>query len=401
MNNSLHLITRASLRNNKFLSVLFCLFVVISTVFIVAIAGILLHMKNNIDTVLKQHVTLRQIVVEFDKGTTDDYIEDIVKKIKKVDHITDAYEPIGVVGVQDGDILKDSYQMDRVPVGGDLRITSGRMIDENESGVALVPDHINDLDTKENRINDIDGNKLVGKTLKFVDDANKTRKMKVVGAFSTFDPTIDNKTLFIPFADLSKYKSEVDKMFVADGASPNGKRSFILIVDRAENVETVADYITDNYIYSYVNYSSLNPNEYDTAILMLMLSLVLLVALSVVGFYVFLKNNIDRRTSELALYRSLGYKSKHLFRIIFSEHLIFALASFVLGVVVVAVLYAFVVNPFLDSLLGGTLMEISLSVDPVVTVLVLAVLILMMYLVCKRAVKRSEKIDLTVLLKNL
>lgn len=400
MNKSLQLITRASLHNNKFLSFLFCFFVVVATIFTVVCAGILFQLKSTIDTVLKQHITLRQISVDFDKGTPDDYIEDTIEKLKQVEHITDVYEPINSVYVHNGDVLKDNYRLDRVPVGGDLKITAGRTFDESESGVALVPENINDLDETEKRINEIDGNTLVGKTLKFVDGTGKTRTLNVVGAFSTFDPTLDRKTLFIPFADLSTYKRESDNALTDYEILSNNKRSITLVVDRSENTESAAEYITDNYIYANVMHSPLDPNEFDTAILMLILSLVLFVALSVAGFYVFMKNNIDRRTSELALYRSLGYKSKHLFRIIFSEHLVLALASFVFGVAATGVLYAFVVNPFFDSLLGGTLMEITLSIDPLVTASVLVVLLLLMYLVCKKAVKRSEKIDLTVLLNE-
>lgn len=247
-------------------------------------------------------------------------------------------------------------------------------------------------------INEINSKSLIGKNLQFSDNAGNTLKMKVVGTFSAFDPTLDEKTLFVPYSDLKKYISVSYKK--SNFELGNDTRRFMLVVDRAENTEAVADYINKHITSAYIEDAVINSDEYDTAILMIFLSLVLFSALSSLGFYMFLKNNIDRRTKELALYRSLGYKSKHLFNIIFYHHLILAVLSYAVGIGAVALLYNFFVNPYLDNLFGGTSMEMKLTINPVIIICIFAIMIFVIYIVCKKAVRRTEKIDLTVLLRS-
>ena len=113
-----------------------------------------------------------------------------------------------------------------------------------------------------------------------------------------------------------------------------------------------------------------------------------------------MKNNISNRTNELALYRALGYKTKHIFYIIFTEHIILALISIFIGIIFAFLLGNLIINPYIYSLLGNTIMEMTVKITIGEISTVILMIILLLFIVCKTAVKRSEKTDLTVLLRE-
>ena len=124
------------------------------------------------------------------------------------------------------------------------------------------------------------------------------------------------------------------------------------------------------------------------------------IVMVVFGFFMFAKNNVNSRTNELALYRSLGYKSKQIFYIIFSEYLFLGLISIAVGIITTMLLNSIFVNPYLFTLVGNTIMEMTVSITLTQIVFIIMLFILILLLVCRSAVKRSEKIDLTILLRE-
>ena len=118
------------------------------------------------------------------------------------------------------------------------------------------------------------------------------------------------------------------------------------------------------------------------------------------GFYIFLKSNVNDRTSELALYRALGYQSKHIFRILLFEYLLFGVISIIVGILLTLVINNAFVNPFLLNLVGNTLMEMEVQLSVLQELGIVVSFLIILLIVCNNAVKRSDKIDLTVLLRE-
>ena len=71
--------------------------------------------------------------------------------------------------------------------------------------------------------------------------------------------------------------------------------------------------------------------SYNIALIIIIGSIVFFALFVIAGQYMFVKSNISRRTEELALYRSLGYKSNQLFYIIFAEYFLIGIISIAVG----------------------------------------------------------------------
>ena len=158
---------------------------------------------------------------------------------------------------------------------------------------------------------------------------------------------------------------------------------------------------TDSHrLVVYKRTDVINVQTYNTAMYIFLATALLFIAFIIVGFFIFLKNNISNRTNELALYRALGYKTKHIFYIIFTEHIILALISIFIGIIFAFLLGNLIINPYIYSLLGNTIMEMTVKITIGEISTVILMIILLLFIVCKTAVKRSEKTDLTVLLRE-
>ncbi|MCI7211318.1 MAG: FtsX-like permease family protein [Ruminococcus bromii] len=120
---------------------------------------------------------------------------------------------------------------------------------------------------------------------------------------------------------------------------------------------------------------------YNIALYILLGALLLFIVLAIIGLYLFVKGSTDNKTNELALYRSLGYKSTHIFYILFSEYMVFRFISVILGSFITVVVEHFFVNPYLYSLVGNSIMEIKTSVNifDVVAILLFFIAVLFLY----------------------
>ena len=110
-------------------------------------------------------------------------------------------------------------------------ITSGRTFDENETGVALVPEKIKDYNENERKFSEINGEDLIGKTLELNVGEDTVFKIKIIGAYSTSDPIFENKEILVPKNDLFKYDAAVSGEY-------SGDKSYMIVVDKPENTET-------------------------------------------------------------------------------------------------------------------------------------------------------------------
>ena len=399
-NRNLNMLLKSSVASNKLSTALYCIFIIFSTVLILISVSIAFPLKANIEEKINNHISNRELVTEFKADSSDELIKKNIDEIKKVEHVETVYKMPSLLGVSEtSGTLHDGYSLGFIHTGSEAVITSGRAFDESETGVALVPQNIRDFNPEDNRIYDISGESLIGKTLVFIDECDNSHKVEVVGAYSTSDPLYSDTQILIPQADLNKYTDEVLKNASSGGLSISSDKSYIILIDNAENTEKALDDVL--FIRTaYRQPSMIDADTYNTALYILLAMLAFFIVMVVFGFFMFAKNNVNSRTNELALYRSLGYKSKQIFYIIFSEYLFLGLISIAVGIITTMFLSSIFVNPYLFTLVGNTIMEMTVSITLTQIVFIIMLFILILLLVCRSAVKRSEKIDLTILLRE-
>lgn len=397
-NKSLNSIIKASLKSNKALSAMFCFFVLISYVLIFLAVGIIVPLGVNIETRLNRHIINREINIEMSEVVSEEEKARRLKEISEIEGVIDIYDNPYTFSVEEvNGLLGEGFELDFVHKYFTPTINDGRLFDENERGVALVPAHVSGYNPSLSIIQETDGSDLIGKTLELEDRSGNVNRFEVVGTFDTTDPFFSGKEVLVPREELLEIKDEFLE------AMPDGmyedEYSAIVVTDSHKHTEEIYKKV-EKITNSYRPKLPFDVESFNTAFVILLGSTAFFIVLTVFGFYMFLKGNVNARTNELALYRAMGFNSKNLFKIIAGEHLVLTLLSIILGAGVFYSLAYFVVNPYLYSFLGSTYMEMTINSNPLFAILIAAVYIVITFGVTTTAVKRSEKIDLTVLLRE-
>ncbi len=396
-NKNLNSIIKASLKSNKALSAMFCFFVVISFVLILLAIGIIVPLGINIEEKINNHILNREIVIEISEVVSEEEHKRRLQEISNIPEVIDIYtNPISIYVNDESKLIKGEYELNFVHKYYDLEIVSGRSFDESEEFVALIPAKFQDYDSESGYVSDVDGTALVGQTLHLKDMTETVREFKIVGTFDTTDPIFRGKEILIPRAQLAEFQDNVIEAFPDRYQKES---SYIVVTDSPKSTDDVYAKI-EKITNSYRPHLNIDAETYNIAFYIILFAAVMFTLLTIFGFYLFLKSNINARTNEFALYKSIGFRQKDLYSILLGEHLTLTLSSLVLGVGVFYLLAHFAVNPYLSSLLGGTYMEMALNSNPLFALLVSAGFILMTLFVSHTAVKRTEKIDLTVLLRE-
>lgn len=396
-NKSLFSIVKASLMSNKALSAMFCFFVLISYVLIFLAVGIIIPLGVNIETKINNHILNREIIIDISHHVSEEECKRRLDEISGIPEVIDIYEDSFTVSVNDtSGNIKGEYELGFIHKYYDITMAAGRVFDESEENVALVPAKFQDYDASEGVIREIDGTTLIGKTLMLKDMTDNVRDFQIIGAYDTTDPIFNGKEILVPRAQLSGYRAKFTEAFPD---RYQGGWSYIVVTDSPDSTEDVYKQV-EKITNSYRPKLNIDAESFNTAFVILLGSTVFFVFLTVFGFYMFLKGNVNARTNELALYRAMGFNSKNLFRIIAGEHLVLTLLSIILGAGVFYGLAYLVVNPYLYSFLGSTYMEMYINTNPVLGILIAVIYLIITLGVTTTAVKRSEKIDLTVLLRE-
>lgn len=383
--------------SNKALSAMFCFFVLISYVLIFLAVGIIIPLGVNIETKINNHILNREIIIDISHHVSEEECKRRLDEISGIPEVIDIYEDPFTVSVNDiSGNIKSEYELGFIHKYYDITMAAGRAFDESEENVALVPAKFQDYDASEGVIREIDGTTLIGKTLMLKDMTDNVRDFKVIGAYDTTDPIFNGKEILVPRAQLSGYRAKFTEAFPD---RYQGGWSYIVVTDSPDSTEDVYKQV-EKITNSYRPKLNIDAESFNTAFVILLGSTVFFVFLTVFGFYMFLKGNVNARTNELALYRAMGFNSKNLFRIIAGEHLVLTLLSIILGAGVFYGLAYLVVNPYLYSFLGSTYMEMYINTNPVLGILIAVIYLIITLGVTTTAVKRSEKIDLTVLLRE-
>ena len=396
-NKSLFSIVKASLMSNKALSAMFCFFVLISYLLIFLAVGIIVPLGVNIETRINNHIINREIIIDISHHVSEEECQRRLDEISSIPEVIDIYEDPFDVSVNDtSGNIKGEYELGFIHKYYDITMVAGRAFDEDEKNVALVPAVIKDYDEAEGIIREIDGTALIGKTIRLRDMTENIRDYQVVGAYDTTDPIFNGKEILVSLSQLADYKKELTEEFPE---RYQGGWTYIVVTDSPRNTEDVYNQTT-KITNSFRPRLNIDAETFNIAFILILASTVFFVLLTVFGFYMFLKGNVNARTNELALYRAMGFNSKNLFKIIAGEHIVLTLLSIILGAGAFYCITYFVVNPYLMSFLGGTYMEMTVDSNPLYALGVAAIYVVITLAVTITAVKRSEKIDLTVLLRE-
>lgn len=393
-NKKLGMLVKASILSRKGATIFFCCFMVIATILVLVSAGAVMPLKNNIDQNINNHILNRELNFEINENTPQNEIDDTILSIKSIEHITNVYNVPAELDVKEtSGVLFSDYTLSYVHEGYNLKITSGRAFKENEENVAVVPEVLKDFNNESQRINKIDGKNLI-----FADESGKEHKLKIVGVYNTSDPIFTGDQILIPRNSLIEFNNEV--IASAKGmASITSDKAYKILVDDAKNLESVQSEVS-SYCEPYTMDLNFDSQSYNIALIIIIGSIVFFALFVIAGQYMFVKSNISRRTEELALYRSLGYKSNQLFYIIFAEYFLIGIISIAVGTILTVLLDILLINPYLMNLVGNTMMEMTVNVSAVYILLFLVIYLIVLAIVSIWAVKRSEKTDLSVLLRE-
>lgn len=400
-NKRLNMLIKASVKSRKFTSFLFCLFVILSTVLILITVGIINPLWHNIDTKLNNHILNREIIASFSGDLSREIIKAGVEDIKNTPNVETVYRiPGKLIVSEESGALSNQYNLSYLHRGFIPEIVSGRCFTENETGVALVPNLIKDYNESEGKINTINGEDLVGKILEFKDEVAVVHKLKIVGSYDTTDPIFSKDEILIPRTELLKYNDVVLSSSENSMPTISNDKSYIVVIDSPSNVDSTLnslEYVTTVYRQE----TGIDTASYNMAFDIILGITVFFILLAVFGFYMFLKNNVNTHTQELALYRAIGYKSQNIYYIILIEHLLLGIVSVAVGIAITCLINTLFINPYLYQLVGNTFMEITVNITAIDVISIVCGYTLVMLIVCVSAVRRSEKIDLTILLREV
>lgn len=398
-NNNLNLLIKASVTSKKLLTLFYCMFILICTSLITISASAIMPLGSNIDNKINNHITKRELVYTSSINNDEKDIQNVIRKIKNTKHVCDVYKIISPIEVSEtSGILFDTYKLTSLHKQSNPLIIKGRRFNENERGVALVSQKIKDFNEEKHKIFEINGEKLIGKTLSLSSENGCTCKFKVVGAFSTSDPLFSSNEIIIPRKEL-KACSDKLKRLETDNPEELGRESYIILVDSTSNVIDVMNSIALPENISRYDLG-IDSDLYNICFYVLIGALCFFVLLTIAGFYFFLKSNVNNRINELALYRSVGYKTKHIFYIVFCEYFLSGLISIAFGVILSELLCVNIVNPYISKIVEGTIMEMEVNVNFFEIVVIMLFFFFVLMITCKKAVRKTEKIDLTILLNE-
>ncbi len=86
--------------------------------------------------------------------------------------------------------------------------------------------------------------------------------------------------------------------------------------------------------------------------------------------------------------------------IVFYEYFLSGLISIAFGVILSELLCVYIVNPYISKIVEGTIMEMEVNVNFIEIVVIMLFFFFVLIITCKKAVRKTEKTDLTILLNE-
>lgn len=124
-----------------------------------------------------------------------------------------------------------------------------------------------------------------------------------------------------------------------------------------KNIEDM-EYILENYFEEKIgleNYININNNLLDNDIkiikninVIVYFIFFIILFLAFISINIIIKKSLDNRIREIAIYKSVGYKNKHLFRLIWYELLIVVIVSYIFSIILSILILNFLSRLSLD-----------------------------------------------------
>ena len=386
-------IAKASVVRGKAKTVLFGLFIAISVLLLTAVVSFMRPLWYNVENKINDHILNRECVVYLEE------LEEIPQdtaRIKSMEHVkTVFFQPPQVEACDTSGELFGYYQLDAFHPGYEPIITAGRALDESEKGAVLVPEQFSDYNEAKKQTAQIDGTKLIGKELLMQDMSGHTHKLKVVGAYNTADPLFSGTQFIIPQRELHRFAQQceliTDKM----------QERYVVIADNYKNLDSLMEALrADGYPVNKEESLNFDVEPYQTAILMLSGMFGVFVVMILAGACIFISSCLKSRKKEIALYRALGYKTRHIFQVFAIEYLTNGIVCTVLGAGLWQLAAYLAVNPYLNTLFGNTIMAMALTFNLADALIILAVFAAIILLACLQAAVKSNRIEPIVLLRE-
>jgi len=345
-------------------------------------------MWDNMENKVNNHPYNRNITVEV---VSDE--EKAIKEFSQIEHVENVYRSPGNISVMntDGEVqsimsisyFKNGYQ----PV-----ITAGEYADEGSENSIIVPEVIHDIDPATQARVDIDCKSWIGKTLNFRDDYGNTYNLKVVGTFDTTDPALSNDCIYTTYNQLIKYSDKIK--------SDDDSIIYAVIVDNYRNNDYVLEQLNRHYNAYSESSLSIDLDTFNMSLAILVIVLAVFLIMVIIGTAIFITSCIKSRTNEFALYRSLGYRTNHIFTIMFFEYLLLFIIAFLLSLITSILSANYIINPYLNNTIGKGIMAMQSRISPISIFITFAIFCIIIVAVCINATKRTGRIQLTVLLKE-
>ena len=157
--------------------------------------------------------------------------------------------------------------------------------------------------------------------------------------------------IYTTYSQLIEYSEKIN--------SKNDAALYSVIVDNYRNNDYVLEQLSKHYNAYLGNSIKIDLNTFNMSLIVLIIILAVFLIMVITGTTIFVNSCIKSRTNEFALYRSLGYKQKHIFTIMVGEYLLLFLTAFVISVIISIISAKFIINPYLSNIIGDSIMYAS------------------------------------------
>lgn len=299
---------------------------------------------------------------------TSGHKEELRQLMKKNEHIVEVFARFDSFGLKISNLeLLDQYNLNKNSANygevlcqtdqfyDDRYLKSGRWIKDGEKNVIVIPENFapnleDDLGTWDFKQEDVNGRELIGKTLKFTCSDNGKERIYSALVVGTYDNIRSNSNASTVILSKKDIQLLLNQYHVNQEEIDTDYTYYSCMVDDRENVEAVFEFL-DQRITSpekdiYIKGIPGILQEYAELIRIAGLAfgfLLFLLSFAVVSKTI--KRMIENRTSEIGLYKAIGYTSKqiraNIFHEIFAVLIITFAASIAISAVIVLSLYCY------------------------------------------------------------
>lgn len=382
-------LVKASISKSKIRCIIFSLFIILCVICILTTVSIIIPMWSQMEYKVNNNPYNREIIVVSSKNSKISTSD--IEKLEHIISITKMPQEMEVINT-DGSIGNTTtisyFHNNYEPV-----ITYGRMLIENNKNEVVLPEKKYSIDPITQARADIDCKTLVGKKISLIDNFNNNYTLSVVGTYSITDPTLNTKNIFTTSTQLFEYNKNIPDDTMDD-------TYYSILVDNYKYKETVLEECSKKYTAYTNNAFNIDIEFLNTTLIILLIILLVFISFVIIGTSAFVSSYIKNRTREVALYRSLGYKPTHTFSIIYFEYLTIFIISFMFATISSYILSDILVNPYLKNLMESSFISIQVQISFWYILAVFIIFLIIITTACINTTKRTEKISLSILLKE-